>query len=134
VITLVCGLAGIPSPLSGVAPAGGLAERIAGSESIIRVTDDVLTAVGTGVVVQSLVWGVLALGGLPLLRFTGARLRWFGAAWLGAGYAGTVLAPTLVGLSPAPAGLMAAGVGAAAILLALRSVAPEAAAAPDGTT
>ncbi len=93
VITLVCGLAGIPSPLSGVAPAGGLAERIAGSESIIRVTDDVLTAVGTGVVVQSLVWGVLALGGLPLLHLTGARLRWFGAAWLGAGYAATVLAP-----------------------------------------
>ena len=30
VITLVCGLAGIPSPLSGVAPASGLSGRIAG--------------------------------------------------------------------------------------------------------
>jgi hypothetical protein len=134
VITLICGLGGIPSPLSGVAPAGGLAERISGSESIIRVTDDVLTAVGSGVVVQSLAWGLLALGGLPLLRFTGARLRWFGAAWLGAGYAATVLGPALVGLAPAPAGLLAAGIGAAAILLALRSVAPEAVAAPDGAT
>ncbi|MDX6376985.1 MAG: eukaryotic-like serine/threonine-protein kinase, partial [Gaiellaceae bacterium] len=134
VITLVCGLGGIPSPLSGVAPAGGLAERISGSESIIRVTDDVLTAVGSGVVVQSLAWGLLALGGLPLLRFTGTRLRWFGAAWLGAGYAATVLGPALVGLAPAPAGLLAAGIGAAAILLALRSVAPEAVAAPDGAT
>ena len=130
-ITLVCGLGGIPSPLSGVAPAGGLSERIAGSESIIRVTDDVLTAVGTGVVVQAIAWGVLALFGLPLLRFTGARLRWFGAGWLAAGYAATVLGPTLVGLEPAPAGLLAAGVGAAAILLALRSVAPEAVATPD---
>jgi hypothetical protein len=94
----------------------------------------VLTAVGTGVVVQSLVWGLLALGGLPLLRFTGARLRWFGAAWLGAGYAATVLGPTLVGLGPAPAGLLAAGLGAAAILLALRSVAPEVVATPDGAS
>jgi hypothetical protein len=133
-ITLVCGLAGIPSPLSGVAPAGGLAGRIAGSESIIRVTDDLLTAVGTGVVVQSLAWGLLALCGLPVLRFTGARLRWFGAAWLGAGYAATVLGPTLVGLGPAPAGLLAAGLGAAAILLALRSVAPEVVATPDGAS
>jgi hypothetical protein len=45
-----------------------------------------------------------------------------------------VLGPTLAGLAPAPAGLMAAGVGAAAILLALRSVAPEAVAAPDGAS
>ena len=130
-ITLICGLAGVPSPLSGVAPAGGLAERIAGSESIIRVTDDVLTAVGTGVVVQSLAWGVLALCGLPLVRCTGASLRWFGAAWLAAGYAATVLGPAMGGLDPAPAGLLAAGVGAAAILLALRSVAPEVVATPD---
>ena len=39
-----------------------------------------MTAVGTGVVVQGIAWGILALCGLPLLRFTGARLRWFGAA------------------------------------------------------
>jgi hypothetical protein len=133
-ITLACGIAGIPSPLSGVAPATGLSGRIAGSESYIRVTDDLVTAVGTGVVVQGIAWGVLALCGLPLLRLTGARLRWFGAAWLAAGYAATVLGPMLVGLSPAPAGLMAAGVGAAGILLALRSVAPEPVAAPDGAS
>jgi len=77
-ITLVCGLAGIPSPLSGVAPSSGLTVRIAGSESYIRVTDDLLTAVGTGVVVQAIAWGVLALCGLPLLRLAGDRLRWFG--------------------------------------------------------
>jgi hypothetical protein len=133
-ITLACGLAGIPSPLSGVVPAAGLSGRIAGSESYIRVTDELLTAVGTGVVVQGIAWGILALCGLPLLRLTGSRLRWFGAAWLAAGYAATVLGPVLVGLSPAPAGLVAAGVAAAAILLALRSVAPEPVAAPDGAS
>jgi serine/threonine-protein kinase len=133
-ITLVCGLAGIPSPLSGVAPASGLTVRIAGSESYIRVTDDLLTAVGTGVVVQAIAWGVLALCGLPLLRLAGDRLRWFGATWLAAGYAATILGPALVGAPPAPAGLMAAGLAAAAILLALRSVAPEPVAAPDGAS
>jgi tRNA A-37 threonylcarbamoyl transferase component Bud32 len=133
-ITLVCGLAGIPSPLSGVVPASGLSGRIASSESYIRVTDDLVGAVGTGVVVQAIAWGLMALCGLPLLRLTGARLRWFGAAWLAAGYAATVLGPALVGMHPAPAGLMAAGVGAAAILLALRSVAPEPVAAPDGAS
>jgi hypothetical protein len=84
--------------------------------------------------VQAIAWGLMALCGLPLLRLTGARLRWFGAAWLAAGYAATVLGPALVGMHPAPAGLMAAGVGAAAILLALRSVAPEPVAAPDGAS
>jgi tRNA A-37 threonylcarbamoyl transferase component Bud32 len=133
-ITLMCGLAGIPSPLSGVVPASGLSVRIAGSESYIRVTDDLVGAVGTGVVVQAIAWGLLALCGLPLLRLTGSRLRWFGAAWLAAGYAATVLGPALVGMSPAPAGLIMAGVGAAAILLALRSVAPEPVAAPDGAS
>jgi hypothetical protein len=133
-ITLACGLAGIPSPLSGVVPAAGLSARIAGSESYVRVTDELVTAVGTGVVVQGIAWGILALCGLPLLRLTGSRLRWFGAVWLAAGYAATVLGPVLVGLPPAPAGLVAAGVAAAAILLALRSVAPEPVAAPDGAS
>ncbi len=137
-IALVCGLAGIVSPLAGSVPAQGLAGRLAGSESIAQVADDLVAAVGTGVVVQSLGWGLLALAGLPLTRLTGARLRWFGAVWLGAGHATTVLGPALAGHAPAPQGLTAVAVLAAAILIGLRSVAPRpvdrTGAAPDATS
>jgi hypothetical protein len=122
VTTLVCGLLGVSSPLTGVVPGAGLASRLASRESAIAVTGLVVSSAGRGLFVMAVGWGLLALAAHPLWRLAGGALRWFGAVWVSVGVVVTVFAPVVAGDPPAAVGRAAVGAVAAAIVLVVVSM------------